>query len=301
MSFSSDIKKELCSLENIQPCCYHAQVYGLVLFAHFNKFNLSITTENKDVFDLYLKSLTEYVGFKPVTDTSRIKKLTAEITDASKKEKCFDKFGHSINETSLRINYANIQNECCVASFLRGVFLSCGFVSDPNRNYHLEFVVPYKRLCNDLMKIINELNLEPKYVMRKGNHIVYFKDSESIEDFLAYIGAQNASLYIMSVKIEKDIKNKVNRKLNFEYHNMDKTLSASRRQVEAIKYIKSTAGLAILPDSLRELAVLRLDNPDAPLSELALMLENPVSKSGIKHRLDKIVETADKLKENGEN
>ena len=206
MSFSSDIKKELCSLENIQPCCYHAQVYGLVLFAHFNKFNLSITTENKDVFDLYLKSMTDYVGFKPVTDTSRIKKLTAEITDASQKEKCFDKFGHSINETSLRINYANIQNECCVASFLRGVFLSCGFVSDPNRNYHLEFVVPYKRLCNDLMKIINELDLEPKYVMRKGNHIVYFKDSESIEDFLAYIGAQNASLYIMSVKIEKDIK-----------------------------------------------------------------------------------------------
>lgn len=300
MSFSSDIKKELCSLENIQPCCYHAQVYGLVLFAHFNRFNLSITTENKDVFDFYLKAMNDYLGLEPETDTSRLKKLTAEVTDDSMKSDCFDKFGHSLNETSLRINYANIQNECCIASFLRGVFLSCGFVSDPNRTYHLEFVVPYKKLCNDLIKIITELDLEPKYIMRKGNHIVYFKDSESIEDFLAYIGAQTASLYIMSVKIEKDIKNKVNRKLNFEYHNLDKTLSAARRQVDAIKYIKSTVGFAALPDSLRELAEVRLENPESPLSELAGMLENPVSKSGIKHRLDKIVETADKLKENGD-
>ena len=300
MSFSSEIKNELCALDNIRPCCYHAQVYGLVLFAHFSNLNLSITTEHRSIYELYCDSLRRYVGIEPETDESGIRKLTAYVVNETDKKKIFDKFGHTGNEASLRINYANLANECCVSSFLRGVFLACGSVSDPNRTYHLEFVVPYKKLCNDLIKIIGELDLEPKYIQRKGNHIVYFKDSESIEDFLAYIGAQNSSLYIMNVKIEKDIKNKVNRKLNFEYHNLDKTLSASKKQIEAIKYIKGGAGFGVLPENLKEIALLRLENPDDSLTDLAEMCDGRISKSGIKHRLDKIIQIADDLKNSGE-
>lgn len=289
MSFSSDIKNEICHIENISPCCYHAQVYGLVLFAHFSNLNFSIKTENQNVFDFYCDALKNYAGCNIEVNTSGSKKKIAYVADDKSRIKAFEKFGHTGNEPGIRINYANIENECCVSSFLRGAFLSCGSVSNPDKSYHLEFVVPFKKLSQDLIKIMSELDLNPKYVMRKGNHIVYFKDSENIEDFLAHIGAQNSALYLMNVKIEKDIKNNVNRKFNYEMHNFEKTISASQLQIEAIKYIKSTVGLAALPENLREIASLRLNNPESTLTELASFCEGKISKSGIKHRLDRII------------
>ncbi len=235
MSFSSEVKSELCKTENLSSCCLHAQVYGLVLFAHFSKYNLSITTENNDVFELYFNTLKDYCGVNPVVSDGSSKKMTAYLKTDEEKSKVFEKFGHSLKEPTLRINRANISDECCAASFLRGVFLSCGTVTSPERGYHLEFVVPYKRLCTDLIKFMDELNLNPKYIVRKGNHVIYFKDSESIEDILAIIGAQDASLYLMGIKIEKDVKNKVNRRLNFEISNINKTVNAAKQQVEAIQ------------------------------------------------------------------
>lgn len=298
MSFSSDIKSELTSIENLSSCCYHAQVYGLVLFAHFTGYNLSFKTENSDVFDFYCKSVSEYTGAQLNIKKTGTKKLIVSVDDKENKEKVFNKFGHQLTDASVRINHANFQDECCMASFLRGAFLSCGSVSNPDKAYHLEFVVPYKKLSNDLMTVFNELDLNPKYIQRKGNHVVYFKDSERIEDFLAYIGAQNASLYLMNIKIEKDVKNKVNRKLNFEMHNLEKTVSASNCQIEAINYIKSTTGLGILPEHLKKLAVIRLENPDSTLTELQDLYGENISKSGVKHRLDKIREIAEKTRQN---
>ena len=215
------------------------------------------------------------------------------------KEKVFDKFGHTLNESNLRINRANISCEQCPGAFLRGVFLSCGTVTDPERGYHLEFVVPYKKLCMDLMKLLDELNLNPKYIIRKGNHVIYFKDSESIEDVLAIIGAQEASLYVMNVKIEKDVKNKINRIVNFELSNIGKTIGASNIQIEAIEYIENTVGISSLPDNLQGVARLRIDNPEASLKELCTLSDEPITRSGINHRLERIVKFADELK-NGE-
>ncbi len=296
MSFSSDVKSEISKMENISSCCLHAQVYGLVLFAHFSKYNLSITTENTDVFSLYLSYLRDYCSVEPTISDSGTKKLTAYIKSDSDKEKVFERFGHSSKEATLRINRANISDECCASAFLRGAFLSCGTVTDPERGYHLEFVVPYKRLCTDLMKFMDELNLRPKYIVRKGNHIIYFKDSESIEDILAIIGAQDASLYVMGIKIEKDVKNKVNRKLNFEMSNITKTVDAAQIQVDAIEYIESKTGINSLPDNLQKIAYLRLENPESSLSDLCKLSDEPISRSGINHRLSRIVEIADKLK-----
>lgn len=299
LSFSSDVKSELLKISNISSCCFHAQVYGLVLFAHFTSSNISITTENKSVFDFYKNVLKDNYGCSVKTYTNGKRKITAAIEDEKSIKSLFSEFGHNPDETT-RINYANFQNECCISSFLRGVFLSCGFITNPEKGYHLEMVVPYKKLSSDLIRVINELDLNPKYIMRKGNHIVYFKDSEDIEDFLTYIGAQNSVLIIMNKKIEKDIKNKVNRKLNFEMHNLTKTVSAATAQVESITYIKKTAGLASLPDNLRSVAEARLKYPEASLNELLLFIDDNISKSGLKHRLDKIIEFSDCLKEKAE-
>ncbi len=296
MSFSSDVKSEISKTENLSSCCFHAQVYGLVLFAHFSKYNLSITTENGDVFSLYLSYLRDYCGVEPTISDSGTKKLTAYLKNDKDKETVFDKFGHTLKETSLRINRANISDECCSSAFLRGVFLSCGTVTSPERGYHLEFVVPYKRLCMDLMKFMDELGLKPKYIVRKGNHIIYFKDSESIEDILAIIGAQDASLYVMGIKIEKDVKNKVNRRLNFEMSNINKTVDAANIQVEAIEYIESKSGISSLPENLQKIARIRLENPESSLSELEKILDEPISRSGINHRLGRIVKIAEKMK-----
>lgn len=296
MSFSSEVKTEITKLENISSCCLHAQVYGLVLFAHFSKYNLSITSENSDVFELYLSYLKEYCGVEPTISDSGTKKLTAYLKTDDDKSKVFDKFGHSLSETSLRMNRANIYDECCQSAFLRGAFLACGTVTDPERGYHLEFVVPYKRLCMDFMKFLDELGLNPKYIVRKGNHVVYFKDSESIEDILAIIGAQSASLHVMGIKIEKDVKNTVNRRLNFEISNINKTVNAAKMQVEAIELIEEKVGISSLPDNLQELAHLRLENPESSLSELENMLIEPISRSGINHRLNRIVNFAEKIK-----
>ena len=299
MSFSSDVKSEISKTENLSPCCFHAQVYGLVLFAHFSKYNFSITTENNDVFSLYLSYLRDYCEVEPVISDTGTKKMTAYLKTDKEKEKVFDKFGHSLTETTLRINRANIYDECCAGAFLRGAFLACGTVTQPERGYHLEFVVPYKRLCTDMMKFMDEINLNPKYIVRKGNHVIYFKDSESIEDILAIIGAQDASLYVMGIKIEKDVKNKVNRKLNFEMSNISKTVDAANIQIEAIEYIESKAGISSLPENLQKIAELRLEHQEASLSELGKLLDEPISRSGVNHRLNRIVNIAEKMK-NGE-
>ena len=299
MSFSSDVKSDISKIENLSPCCLHAQVYGLVLFAHFSKYNFSITTENSDVFSLYLSYLRDYCGVEPTISENGTKKMTAYLKTDAEKEKVFDKFGHTLREPTLRINRANISDECCAGAFLRGVFLSCGTVTTPERGYHLEFVVPYKRLCSDMLKFMDELGLNPKYIVRKGNHVIYFKDSESIEDILAIIGAQEASLYVMGIKIEKDVKNKVNRKLNFEMSNINKTVDAANLQVEAIELIDKTSGISSLPDNLQKIAKLRLENPESSLSELEKLLDEPISRSGINHRLNRIVKIAEDIK-NGE-
>ena len=299
MSFSSELKSELANAENLSSCCFHAQVYGLVLFAHISKYNFSITTESNDVFSLYLSYLKDYCEVEPVISETGTKKQTAYLKTDKDKEKAFEKFGHTSKEATLRINRANISEECCSAAFLRGVFLSCGTVTDPERGYHLEFVVPYKRLSADLMKFMDELGLNPKYIVRKGNHVIYFKDSESIEDILAIMGAANASLYIMNVKIEKDVKNKINRRINFEISNINKTVDAAKLQLEAIEYIEGKCGISALPDNLQKIAELRLENPEASLKDLEQMLDEPISRSGVNHRLGRIVKFAENLK-NGE-
>ena len=209
-------------------------------------------------------------------------------------------FGYDSKSRTMRINYANIADDCCKSAFLRGVFLSCGTVNDPSKRYHLEFVLPFKNLIKDLAYFISgfeefQMDYEPKIIQRNSNYVMYFKGSEAIEDILTVMGAVGSSLEVMGAKMYKDMRNNVNRKLNFESANLDKTVGAASKQIEAIGKIKKTIGISRLPEELKEIAKLRYDNPDMSLRELSESLTEPLSRSGVNHRLKKICDIADSI------
>ncbi len=295
MSFSSSVKKELSSIDLIPDCCLHAQAYGLVLFAHFSAFDISVTTENEDTAAMYARSLAEECGVNVTQDDGEGVKKTFFVPGTPNKNKVFECFGHSPNDIALRIIRSNLSEDCCVGSFLRGAFMACGTVTDPNKQYHLEFVVSHKKLCNDLIDLLSEHGLNPKYVLRKGYHIVYFKESENIEDLLTMMGATESSLQLMGIKMEKDVINRVNRRVNFEMSNINKTIDAAGRQAAAIAKIEETVGIDSLPENLREVARLRLENPDISLSDLGHLLGDSLSRSGLNHRLSRLMSIADDL------
>ena len=206
----------------------------------------------------------------------------------------FERFGHS-REVTLRLNRAVLDCENCISAFVRGAFLVCGAVTNPQVDYHLEFSVPYLNLSNDLVTLLGEVGLHPRTVRRKGSYVVYFKESEQIEDCLTLMGAMGASLELMNVKILKSIRNNVNRAANCESANIDKTVAAALVQAEAVHKIENAIGLDALPEELRELCRLRLENPDFSLRALGEHLDPPISRSGVNHRFQRILEIANDL------
>lgn len=191
-----------------------------------------------------------------------------------------------------------IQKECCKKSFIRGMFLAAGSVNDPNKAYHFEIVVHNRDMAENVKEIINSFQLDAKVVKRKKYYVVYIKEGSMIVDILNVMEAYVGLMDMENVRILKDMRNDINRRVNCETANIKKTVSAARRQIEDIQYIEKTKGLKYLNETLRELAELRLEEPDANLSELGEMLNPPVSKSGVNHRLRKISNIADSLREN---
>lgn len=300
MSFSADVKNEILSVEIENDCCKHAFAYGMMLFSRaFSSYDMSILTEHSGIAKTYFELVKSVCGVTPKLIKSKSGKIKVEITKETERIKVLETFGYSKKNGTVRLNWANFSDECCKNAFLKGAFLACGTVNDPNKRYHLEFVVPYLNLSRDLKVFINDfeqLSVEPKSITRNSNYVIYFKDSESIEDILATMGASNSALEVMGVKMYKDMRNNVNRKLNFESANLDKTIDAASKHVEAIIHIKNTVGLSYLSDDLREVAELRYENPDVSLRELGEMLSTPISRSGVSHRLTKISNIAKQIK-----
>ena len=296
MSFSSDVKQELSQIDPISSCCLHAQAYAMLLFGRsFSFLDISLVTENEAVAQKYSDIINELFALRPDINSGNSKKYSVTVSKKQDRARIMNFFGHDESDIFLRINRSNIAQDCCFSAFLRGVFLSCGTVSSPEKNYHMEFTVSHKKLCMDLMQIFEELDFSPKYVCRKSNHIIYFKVSEKIEDFLTTIGAMNSSLELMGIKMHKDMVNHVNRRVNFENANLNRTVEAAITQVEAIEKIGKRMGLDSLPAPLREIAVMRMDNPEVSLSELAQMVSPPLTRSGVNHRLKRLVEIADSI------
>ncbi len=301
MSFSADVKNELLSVEAKNECCLHAFCYGFLLCSRsFSYRDISILTEHKEIADVYADAILHVCSVAPSVVKSGAGKYRLEIKNESDTEKVMSAFGYDSKSRTMRINYANIADDCCKSAFLRGVFLSCGTVNDPSKRYHLEFVLPFKNLIKDLAYFISgfeefQMDYEPKIIQRNSNYVMYFKGSEAIEDILTVMGAVGSSLEVMGAKMYKDMRNNVNRKLNFESANLDKTVGAASKQIEAIGKIKKTIGISRLPEELKEIAKLRYDNPDMSLRELSESLTEPLSRSGVNHRLKKICDIADSI------
>ena len=197
----------------------------------------------------------------------------------------------------LHINFGLVEEPCDRAAFLRGAFFAGGSITDPQKRYHLELTTSHLQVSRELGSLLVECGYPPKSVSRSGSSITYFKQSDQIEDFLTLIGAPVAAMNIMSAKLEKDLRNSVNRRLNCDSANLDKSVVAAQEQMEAIRRLQAAELLEQLPDKLQETAALRLEYPELSLSELAAEFDPPVSKSCLNHRLRKLLELAKNLDE----
>ena len=312
MSFSSDTKKELCKAQPKLNEMIKAEAYGLSLFCKkFSDKEISFKTESGDAAKRFADIITAHTSsvVEIQKSLSARKNETSlykvSVPDNSDCKRIFEYFGHSSSEVSLRINRANIEFEVCAAAFLRGAFLTCGNITSPESEYHLEFNVAHKNLSEDLCKLIYETTefvggraITPKAVSRRGSYVVYLKDSDDISDFLTLMGAGNASMTVMQVKILKNAENARNRQINSQIANTDKIVSAAVKQVQAINALSESGKLNTLSEELQKVAKIRKQYPLASLKELCTYFENPISKSGLNHRLNKLIELANVSEKN---
>ncbi len=299
MSFSSEAKKEIAADLPDKLCCRTAQIYGMLECAHaFSGEEISIQTEQEAIADVYDR-LTSRIGGVPRLIRQVLPRRTplhhCAVDTPEHRQTVLERFGHTPGEVSLRLNRANLDCDNCARAYLRGAFLVCGAVTDPEHDYHLEFSLPHYNLSRDLATLLRELDFPAKITARGGNYVVYIKESERIEDCLTLLGATRASLELMGVKMVKSIRNDTNRRINFENANIDKTVQAAGAQMDALRKIEETCGLLALPEELQEVAKLRLEHPEMSLRDLGAAMEPPLSRSGVNHRLQRIIKFAEDL------
>lgn len=305
MSFSRDIKRELCQIEPERPALRKAELYGLLLCGRqFSARGISIQTENPLVAERAALLLAQEAGVIAEKTVPLSRRgagggiITVSVSNQDDRLFVLKQFGHSPLEPHIKINRGNLDEEDSVPAFLRGALLSCGTVSDPQKGYRLEFVLSRYHLSNNLAALLGECcggAFHPKVGTRNGSYVVYLKNSEEIADLLTFLGAANGAMLFMQVKMVKELRNDLNRKTNFDTANIDKTAAAAAGQMEAIRKLKERDMLSQLPEELRELAELRMEHPELSLRELGRLLQVPISRSGVNHRLKKLMELAEGL------
>lgn len=292
MSFSSDIKRELCSVRELSSGEMFAMLYGLMFAGRTVNHKPVIQTENADLISA-AKNLSESVFPGARTEITRLVRNGSSLYTFSVKSSLVRELYGDFSEINTQIVSGN---DLDGGAFLRGVFVSCGSVTDPRKEYHLEIVLPENRRWEILAEFIREHGMEIKTTVRCGNTVIYIKESTLIEDFLTYIGAGMRALEIMQVKIEKDLRNRANRSVNCECANLDKTVAASEKSRRDIEFIIGKNAMKSLSAELRETAELRLANPESSLSELCEMFDPPISRSGLNHRLKRLSKVAEALR-----
>ncbi len=296
MSFSADVKNELLGVQQ-NNCCRLASDYAFLLYGRaFSGKEIAILTEHEAIATAFAEAIKNLSGTEISAEKTKGEKFRVSVTDKAVLSKVLENLGLSDSPLKKRVNFANIAEPCCYNAFLRGVFLACGTVTDPAKEYHLEFSVSSKGLADDLIHVFDEFEPTPKVTQRSGSYTVYFKNSADIEDVLAIMGATENSMMYMHAKVVKDIRNTVNRKVNFEQANLARTVIAATKQYEAIAKIKEKIGFDALPPELREIARLRYNNREVSNSEIASMLSKPLTVSGVNHRFQKIIKIAGELK-----
>lgn len=300
LSFSYNVKSEIIDkiksrdkadacLMGMLCCCNNLSDEGILFL-----------TENKIVADFFIRNterILECENCVQVTEADRKNGVilhSLEIPDKEQRIYLLDYFG--IDE-SRRLTEEYLPKEKYFPFLTAGIFLACGSVNNPEKKYHMEFVMPTLDLCNDFgLLLIDSYGIVPKHVERKNAQIVYIKESENIIDMLTLMGASMSSIELMNVKMMKDMRNKINRAVNCDNANIEKSLKAAERQIADIELIDETMGLNSLPENLQEIAHLRYENPDFNLKDLGAALDPPISRSGANHRLQKLAEIAEDIR-----
>lgn len=299
MSFSSEVKAELCKCDIGSRACTIAEAFGILLYCNtFSDKEIKIITGSEDLTQLLPKLFKRVFGveFDAVKGEKTAGKRSFVITDKDKLRCILNTFGYDSEKIlAHHINLGVLEEEGCRESFVRGAFLAGGSVTDPAKRYHLEFVTDHFQVSREMTALFMDMGFEPKSTSRGGNYITYFKQSAYIEDVLTMIGAPISAMGIMSVKIEKSMTNVINRQVNCDTANVLKTVMASGEQLEAIKRIRDCMAFDSLPDKLRETAILRENNPELSLTDLGKLCDPPLTKSCLNHRIRKIMEISSKL------
>ena len=296
MSFSYETKQELCRVPVRKLCCARAEAYGILLYCNtFQYGEIRIITENP-LFAARLPKLfyrAFHLRFDALPDFHAPGKYVFRFSSPDKLRRVVSALGYDPRQTPvLHINFAMLEDDCCRAAFLRGAFFAGGSVTDPQKRYHLELLTSHVQVGRELQALLRELDFPSKTLQRNGTFITYFKQSGQIADFLRLIGAPDAAARLLNAKDEKRLRNSVNRRLNCDTANVDKSVEASREQAEAIRKLRDTGQLERLSDKLQLTAALRLEYPELSLSELADEFDPPVTKSCLNHRLRKLTELA---------
>ena len=291
MSFSANTKAELCRDKLQKKCCALAEACGVLLYCGVAAPELIRIVTESEAFAARLPKLFFRAFRLEFDEIQTAAKSSFQLTDREKIAAVFSAIGYSPESSiTLHVNYSLLENDCCRRAFLRGAFLSGGSVTDPEKRYHLELATSRRKVSLETHSLLLDLGFPPKDTLRAGSSILYFKQSETIEDFLAYLGAPIASMGVAEARIEKEMKNKINRIVNCDNANTSKIVEAAQNQIAAIRRLEARGELETLPEKLRQTAQLRLENPESNLAELAAMFDPPLTKSALNHRLRKLTE-----------
>lgn len=315
MSFSSKVKEELAAYTAVPRHCRIAELSALLSMSGKVKkdgkgrYGIIFSTENIAVarkVQIYIEKIFGFTAGASVRFGSRTRQnriYTVSVNDSGQASEILLAAKlitrtEDVSEDLLPRNSLAIKNDCCKRAFIRGAFLTSGSISDPEKFYHFELVCNTMKKAEFLQGILLTFSFDARIVQRKKYYVVYIKEGEQIVDLLNIMMAHRALLNLENVRVLKEVRNSVNRQVNCETANLNRTVSAAVKQIEDINYIKETVGLDSLNEGLMEIAVLRAENTEVSLKELGMMLSPPVGKSGVNHRLRKISEIADNLRQN---
>lgn len=293
MSFAVQVKNELCENGLGKSCCMKAELAAFFLFgARMQEGAVKFVTEHAVVAQRLVMLLQKVFAVHAKVEVRQHSITTFHLTVDRDVDRMLSELGI---EQQFRINYHLLREECCMKAFLRGAFFSCGSITDPEKNYHMEFVTFRRQLSQDFLSLLSELGIDARISIRKSNYVIYVKSGEVIGEVLILMGATGALMEFENIRIVKEVNNASNRAVNCDMANVDRQIKAAGRQQRAIE--KLTAAHAVLSPELQEFCRVRLENPNASLEELGRLMDPPLSKSGANHRMRKILKLANEIDE----
>lgn len=310
MSFSSEVKKELLNVSFKADHCQRAELAAMMsgagrIYMENGCLHAAFITEQEQAAGRFVKLLSQAAGITAgIVQAHHLqqKNKISYVIDLAEEEdvkKLFLLTGILGEDGCIRSDsmYFDglLQKNCCIRAFLRGAFLAAGSISNPKKSYHFEIVCSERRKAEQLQELLHVFDLDAKIVSRKNHEIVYLKEGAQIVDALNIMGAHTALMDLENVRIIKEMRNDINRRVNCETANINKTVSAAYRQKEAIRFLQQQGKLKELPVQLQEMAALRMEHPEIPIKELGALCSPPVGKSGVNHRLRKLEEVAKQL------